>query len=151
VFEIKYQEHLIMELDNNNEIQSIQCDLPLIAEGMDRKVYQLSSGKVLKVAKTMTASLINWHEINIYKNIKDKDCVIHFPKIYEYDENGLWYVYEKINMSSKAMTEVLKIVPCLDCSDNAGYNKDGKLTIVDADRLHWTWFVRETNPYAKCV
>ena len=150
---IIYEDKLTILLDDaNNIVLSIECNLPVLGEGMDRIVYKLSNEKVLKVAKSIRASCINWDEIMIYENIKGKECIVHFPIVYEYEESyGFWYVCERITMSSQAMTEVLKFVPCLDCSDNAGYNKDGKLTIVDADRLNWTWFVRSENPYAKDV
>ena len=147
----KYKDILTITLDKNrNYIESIDCNLEILGEGMDRIVYKLSDTKSLKVAKTIRASCINWEEITLYQNIKNKECCVQFPEIFEYEEDyGLWYVYEIVNMSVEALNEVTKLIPVLDQADNAGYDSKGRLTVVDADRINWTWFVKNENPYAK--
>lgn len=149
--EYKYKGLLTITLDDEyNYIESIKTNLPVLGEGMDRIVYELPNNKCLKVAKSIRASCINYDEIMLYENIKGKKCIIQFPEVFEYEENwGLWYVYEKINMSSKAMNEATKLVPVLDQADNAGYNSKGQLTIVDAENINYTWFLKETNPFVK--
>jgi hypothetical protein len=146
---IKYKNYLTITLDSdNNYVENIECSLPKLGEGNDRLVYLLPDGKVLKVAKTMRASCINYEEVTLYENIKDKECVIQFPQIYEYEQDwGFYYVCERITMSSEAMEEATRLIPVLDQADNAGYNSKGQLTIVDADMINYTWFVKETNPY----
>lgn len=150
MFEIKYKDNLTITLDNENIVQSIKCNLPILGEGNNRIVYDLGD-KILKVAKTIDDTLINLWEINLHNKIKDKDCCIRFNIIYEHDENQFWYVAEKVNMSHEALKETLKLIPCMDYSDNAGYNQNGILTVVDADRIHWTWFVKSENPYVISV
>ena len=81
---ITYEDKLTIILDKNDIVQSIECNLPVLGEGMDRIVYERSNDKVLKVAKTIRASCINWDEIMIYENIKGKECIVHFPDIYIY-------------------------------------------------------------------
>jgi len=148
MFNIKYKNNLVITLDNNNIVQSIECDLPVLSEGNNRIVYDLGD-KILKVAKTMEDSFINHHEIKLYNKIKNKKCCIRFNTIFEHDENQFWYIAEKINMNHEAMKKALELIPCLDFADNAGYDQNGELTVVDADGLHWTWFVKSENPYAK--
>ena len=150
MFDINYKDILVITLNDKNEVQSIKCNLPVLGEGNNRIVYDLGD-KVLKVAKTLDDSLINLWEINLFNEIKNRDCCIRFNTIFEYDDNQMWYVAEKIDMKYEAMEETLKLIPCIDCSDNAGYNQDGELTVVDADGLHWTWFVKEDNPYYTMV
>lgn len=147
----KYKDLLTITLDNDhNYIEKIECSLPVLGEGMDRIVYELPDNKCLKVAKSIRASCINWDEVMIYENIKDKECIVQFPEVYEYEPDwGLWYVYDKITMCPKALNEATKLVPVLDQADNAGYNSKGQLTIVDADRIDYTWFLKETNPYSQ--
>lgn len=43
---------------------------------------------------------------------------------------------EKINTENpNAMREAIKYIEWLDYSNNAGYDKDGKLTIIDAEEV----------------
>lgn len=144
----KYKDVLTIYIDEEGfYIKEINCSLPLLGEGADRKVFDLSNGKCLKVAKNIRASCINFDEITLYNKIKNEECIIKFPKIFKYEKSlGLWYVCEKINMSTKAMDEATRLVPILDQSENAGYNNQGELTIVDADRINYTWFLKKTNP-----
>lgn len=146
MFDIKYKDKLVITFNDDNEVQSIECSLPVLGEGNNRIVYDLGD-KILKVAKTLDDSLINLWEINLYNQIQNKDCCIRFNTIFEYDENSMWYIAEKVDTLWSAMKETLKLIPCIDCADNAGYNQDGELTVIDADGLHWTWFVKEDNPY----
>ena len=139
---INYQDIMTMILDDNNEPIQIKCNLPILGEGNNRRVYDLGNNLILKIATTAESSFINQAEINLYEKLKNRECDIHFNAIFEYDENAYWYVAEKIDMKHDAMNEALKIIPCLDCSDNAGYNKDGILTVVDAEYLHYTWFTK---------
>lgn len=147
---INYKKFLKVTLDKENEIiEDIECNLPVLGEGNDRICYLLPNNKVLKVAKTIRASCINYDEVTLYQNIKDKECIIQFPKIYEYEHDwGLWYVYDKIDMSDKALEEATKLIPILDQADNAGYDENGKLTVVDADGINYTWFLKSENPYS---
>lgn len=144
----KYKDLLTITLDDEcNYIKDIETNLPVLGEGCDRIVYELPDNKCLKVAKTIRASCINYDEITLYQNIKDKECIIQFPEVFEYETDwGLWYVYEKINMSSKAMNEATELIPILDQADNAGYNSKGELTVIDAENISYTWFLKETNP-----
>ena len=146
----KYKDILTVTLDKNrNYIESIDCNLEILGEGMDRVVYKLSNTKCIKVAKTIRASCINWEEITLYQNIKNEECCIQFPEIFEYeDDYSLWYVYEIIEMDDYAMVEATKLIPILDQADNAGYDSKGRLTVVDAENINWTWFVKSENPYA---
>jgi len=147
----KYKDILTITLDKDrNYIEKIDCDLEVLGEGMDRIVYKLSDTKCLKVAKTIRASCINYEEVTLYQNIKNRECCVQFPEVYEYEEDyGLWYVYEIVNMSVEALNEVTKLIPVLDQADNAGYDSKGRLTVVDAENINWTWFVKSENPYAK--
>lgn len=146
---INYKEFLKVTLDKENEIiENIECNLPVLGEGNDRICYLLPNNKVLKVAKTIRASCINYDEVTLYQNIKNKKYIIHFPKIYEYEHDWcLWYVYDKIEMSSKALNEATELIPILDQADNAGYDSKGRLTIIDAENINYTWFLKEINPY----
>ena len=146
----KYKNILTVTLDKNrNYIESIDCNLEILGEGMDRIVYKLSDTKCLKVAKTIRASCINWEEITLYENIKNKECCVQFPEVFEYEKDyGLWYVYEIVNMSVEALRKATKLIPVLDQADNAGYDNKGRLTVVDAENISWTWFVKSENPYA---
>ena len=42
---------------------------------------------------------------------------------------------EKLVEHTYGMDQVLKFISWLDYSDNAGYDKNGKLTIVDAEEV----------------
>ena len=53
-------------------------------------------------------------------------------KIFEIDDNAYWYVAEKVQTGNNdAMDKALNFIDWLDYSDNAGYDKNGKLTIPD--------------------
>jgi hypothetical protein len=145
---IKYKDILTMTLnDENNYIENIKCNLPVIGEGNDRICYLLPNNKILKVAKNIRASCINYDEITLWQNIKDKECIVQFPEIFEYEKDwGLYYIYERINMSDKALKEATELIPILDQADNAGYNNKGELTVIDAENISYTWFLKETNP-----
>ena len=147
----KYKDILTITLDQDkNYIESIDCKLEILGSGMDRIVYRLSDTKCLKVAKTIRASCINYEEVTLWQNIKGKECCVQFPEIFDYEENYcFWYVYEIIEMDDYAMVEATKLIPILDQANNAGYDTKGRLTVVDADRINYTWFLKETNPYAK--
>jgi len=147
----KYKDILTITLDQDkNYIESIDCKLEILGSGMDRIVYRLSDTKCLKVAKTIRASCINYEEVTLWQNIKGKECCVQFPEIFDYEEDYcFWYVYEIIEMDDYAMVEATKLIPILDQANNAGYDTKGRLTVVDADRINYTWFLKETNPYAK--
>jgi len=147
----KYKDILTITLDQDkNYIESIDCKLEILGSGIDRIVYRLSDTKCLKVAKTIRASCINYEEVTLWQNIKGKECCVQFPKIFDYEEDYcLWYVYEIIKMDDYAMIEATKLIPILDQANNAGYDTKGRLTVVDADRINYTWFLKETNPYIK--
>jgi hypothetical protein len=142
MYKVKYEENLTITLTDDNIVESIGCNLPVIGEGNNRIVYDLGD-KILKVAKTFDDALVNLWEVNLFNKIKDKKCRIKFNNIFEYDNNYLWYVAEKINISQMALEKAIELIPCLDYSDNAGYNQMNELTIVDADGLHWSWFINE--------
>lgn len=150
---VSYSGFLRVYIDEKElEINNIQCSLPVVGEGMDRICYLLPNNKVLKVAKTIRASCINWDEITLYENIKDKECIVQFPKIYDYEPGwGLWYIYDRINISDKALHEATKLIPVLDQADNAGYDSKGRLTVIDADNINYTWFLKNENPYSAKV
>jgi len=147
----KYKDILTITLDQDeNYIESIDCKLEILGSGVDRIVYKLSDTKCLKVAKTIRASCINYEEVTLWQNIKGKECCVQFPEIFDYEENYcFWYVYEIIEMDDYAMVEATHLIPILDQANNAGYDIKGRLTVVDADRINYTWFLKETNPYAK--
>ncbi len=133
--EIKYQDRLTMLLDSDCEPIQIHCNLPVIGEGNNRIVYDLGD-KVLKVAKSAIATMYNQNEVKLWNFLGEKSSIIKINYIFEVDENGYWYVAEKIKMSGDALDEVLKYIEWLDYSDNAGYDKNGKLTIVDAENVY---------------
>ena len=45
-------------------------------------------------------------------------------------------IAEKVNTGGDAMKNALKYIEWLDYSDNAGYDRNGKLTIVDAENVY---------------
>jgi len=147
----KYKDILTITLDKDrNYIESIDCELEILGSGVNRIVYKLSDTKCLKVAKTIRASCINYDEVTLWQNIKGKECCVQFPEIFDYEEDYcFWYVYETIEMDDYAMVEATKLIPILDQANNAGYDTKGRLTVVDADRINYTWFLKETNPYTK--
>ena len=134
--EIKYLDKLIITLDEQCEITDIQCDLRIVGEGNNRIVYDLGNNKVLKVAKHSVASMYNRNEYNLWKYLGNKSKKIKINEIFEIDNNAYWYVTEKINTESpNAMNEAIKYISWLDYSNNAGYDKDEKLTIIDAEEV----------------
>ena len=147
----KYKDILTITLDKDrNYIESIDCELEILGSGVNRIVYKLSDTKCLKVAKTIRASCINYDEVTLWQNIKGKECCVQFPEIFDYEEDYcFWYVYETIEMDDYAMVEATKLIPILDQANNAGYDTKGRLTVVDADRINYTWFLKETDPYTK--
>lgn len=132
---IKYQDKLSMVLDSDCEPIQIKCNLPVIGEGNNRIVYDLGD-KVLKVAKSAIATIYNQNENRLWKYLGEKSKKIKINEVFDIDENGYWYVAEKIQTGGNAMEEVLKYIEWLDYSDNAGYDKNGKLTIVDAEDIY---------------
>ena len=133
---IKYLDKLTITLDQQCEVTDIQCDLHIIGEGNNRIVYDLGNNKVLKVAKHSIASMYNRNECNLWKYLGNKSKKIKINEIFEIDDNAYWYVAEKINTESpNAMKEAIKYISWLDYSNNAGYDKDGKLTIIDAEEV----------------
>lgn len=134
--EIKYLDKLTITLDQQCEVTDIQCDLRIIGEGSNRIVYDLGNNKVLKVAKHSIASIYNRNEYNLWKYLGNKSKKIKINEIFEIDDNAYWYVAEKINTENpNAMREAIKYIEWLDYSNNAGYDKDGKLTIIDAEEV----------------
>ena len=134
--EIKYLDKLTITLDQQCEVTDIQCDLRIIGEGNNRIVYDLGNNKVLKVAKHSIASIYNRNEYNLWKYLGNKSKKIKINEIFEIDDNAYWYVAEKINTENpNAMREAIKHIEWLDYSNNAGYDKDGKLTIIDAEEV----------------
>ena len=133
--EIKYQDKLLMVLDEQCEPIKIICNLPIVGEGNNRIVYDLGN-KVLKVAKSAIASMYNQNENELWNYLEEKSEKIKFNRVYEIDKNGYWYIAEKVQTGGDAMNKVLDIISWLDYSDNAGYDSDGKLTIVDAENIY---------------
>lgn len=134
-FKIKYQNKLCLILNEDNEPMQIKCQLPVLGEGNNRIVYDMEDC-VLKVAKSAIASMYNQNEIKLWNYLGEKSSKLKFNKIMDYDENGYWYIAEKINMGGDAMEKVLEYIGWLDYSDNAGYDINGKLTIVDAENVY---------------
>lgn len=133
-FEIKYQDKLCLTLNEENEPVKIECQLPILGEGNNRIVYDLGDC-ILKVAKSAIASMYNQNEIELWDYLKEKSNKLKFNRIIEADDNAYWYVAEKVNTGGDAMDKVLEYVGWLDYSDNAGYDLNGKLTIVDAEEV----------------
>lgn len=133
-FEIWYQNKLCLTLNDDNEPIHIDCQLPILGEGNNRIVYDLGQ-YILKVAKSAIASMYNQNEIELWDYLKEKSDKLKFNRIIEADDNGYWYVAEKVNTGGDAMERVLKYISWLDYSDNAGYDQNGKLTIVDAEEV----------------
>lgn len=134
--EIKYQDKLVMLLDSGCEPIQIHCNLPVIGEGNNRIVYDLGD-RVLKVAKSAIATMYNQNENKLWEYLREKSEKIKVNEIFEIDENGYWYVAEKVQTGNNdAMNKVLQYISWLDYSDNAGYDKNGKLTIVDAENVY---------------
>ena len=134
--EIKYLDKLTITLDQQCEVTDIQCYLHIIGEGNNRIVYDLGNNKVLKVAKHSIASMYNRNEYNLWKYLGNKSKKIKINEIFEIDDNAYWYMAEKINTENpNAMNEAIKYISWLDYSNNAGYDKDGKLTIIDAEEV----------------
>lgn len=134
--EIKYKDKLVMLLNSDCEPVKIECRLPLIDEGNNRIVYDLGD-KILKVAKTSVASIYNWNEYKLWNFLKERSKKIKINEIFEIDENGYWYVAEKIEVGDNdAMEKALQYIWWLDYAANAGYDKNGKLTIVDAENIY---------------
>lgn len=133
--QIKYQDKLFLTLDSDCEPIQIECNLPVIGEGNNRIVYDLGD-KVLKVAKSAIATMYNQNENRLWKYLVEKSENIKINEVFDIDENGYWYVAEKVQTGGNAMEEVLKYIEWLDYSDNAGYDRNGKLTIVDAENVY---------------
>jgi len=133
--EIKYQDKLSLILDSNCEPIQICYNLPVIGEGNNRIVYDLGD-RVLKVAKSVLATMYNQNENRLWKYLGEKSQKIKINRIFEIDENSYWYVAEKIQTGKNAMENVIKYIPWLDWSDNAGNDRNGKLTIIDAENVY---------------
>lgn len=132
---IFYEDKCKIILDSDCEVLEIDCSLPVIGEGNNRIVYDLGD-KVLKVAKSCCGSFYNRNEYNLWKYLDNKSKKLKINEIFEIDDNGYWYVAEKVQTGNNdAMDQVLKFISWLDYSDNAGYDKNGKLTIVDAEEV----------------
>jgi len=133
--EIKYQDKLSLILDSDCEPIQIRCNFPVLGEGNNRIVYDLGD-RVLKVAKSVLATMYNQNENRLWEYLGEKSQKIKINRIFEIDENGYWYVAEKIQTGGNAMENVMEYIPWLDWSDNAGYDRNGKLTIVDAENVY---------------
>lgn len=134
--EIRYLDKLNIVLDEQCEIIDIRCNLPIIGEGNNRIVYDLSNNKVLKVAKHSIAAIYNRNEYDLWKYLENKSNKIKINEIFDIDDNGYWYVAEKISTENpNAMKEAIGYISWLDYSNNAGYDKNGKLTIIDAEEV----------------
>lgn len=132
---INYEDKCKIVLNSDCEVVNIECSLPIMGEGNNRIVYDLGD-KVLKVAKSSIASFYNRNEYNLWKYLENKSKKLKINEIFEIDNNGYWYVAEKVQTGNNdAMNQVLKFIGWLDYSDNAGYDKNGKLTIVDAEEV----------------
>lgn len=132
---ISYENKCKIVLDSDCEVIDIECSLPILGEGNNRRVYDLGD-KVLKVAKSSIGSFYNRNEYNLWKYLKNKSKKIKINEIFEINDNAYWYVAEKVQTGNNdAMDKVLKFISGLDYSDNAGYDKDGKLTVVDAEEV----------------
>ena len=124
---INYEDKCKIVLNSDCEVIDIECSLPIIGEGNNRIVYDLGD-KVLKVAKSSIGSFYNRNEYNLWKYL--------INEIFEIDDNAYWYVAEKVQTGNNdAMDKALNFISWLDYSDNAGYDKNGKLTIVDAEEV----------------
>ena len=136
LIEIGYQDKLSILLDSDCEPMEINCNLPIIGEGNNRIVYDLGD-RVLKVAKSAIATMYNQNENKLWKYLGERSDKLKINKIFDIDENGYWYVAEKVQTGDNdAMGKVLQFIAWLDYSDNAGYDKNGKLTIVDAENVY---------------
>jgi hypothetical protein len=147
---VSYSGFLRVDIDEKKlEISNIQCSLPVVGEGNTRICYLLPDNKILKVAKDYDGTLANLWEINLYNKIKNEDCIIKVPKIYEYEDTmSLYYICDKINMNYEALQTATEIIPILDQMDgNVGYDSKGQLTVTDAENIHYSWFLRSENPY----
>lgn len=132
---INYEDKCKIALNADCEVINIECFLPIVGEGNNRIVYDLGD-KVLKVAKSSMGSFHNRNEYNLWKYLENKSKKLKINEIFEIDDNGYWYVAEKVQTGNNdAMDQVLKFIGWLDYSDNAGYDKNGKLTIVDAEEV----------------
>lgn len=133
-FEIKYSDKLCMTLDEDNEPIHITCIFPILAEGNNRIVYDMGNC-ILKVAKSAIASIYNQNEIKLWNFLGERSKKLKFNRIIRADENGYWYIAEKITTGGNAMEKALEYIGWLDYSDNAGYDCNGKLTIIDAEGI----------------
>lgn len=132
---INYEDKCKIVLSADCEVIDIECSLPIVGEGNNRIVYDLGD-KVLKVAKSSMGTFHNRNEYNLWKYLENKSKKLKINEIFEIDDNGYWYVAEKVQTGNNdAMDQVLKFISWLDYSDNAGYDKNGKLTIVDAEEV----------------
>lgn len=134
-FNIRFQDKLVMTLNEDNNPIQIDCCLPVLGEGNNRIVYDMGD-YILKVAKSAIASMYNQNEIRLWNYLRESSSKIKFNRIIDADENGYWYVAEKVNTGGDAMKNALKYIEWLDYSDNAGYDRNGKLTIVDAENVY---------------
>ncbi|RFZ78271.1 hypothetical protein DS742_14250 [Lacrimispora amygdalina] len=134
-FNIRFQDKLVMTLNEDNNPIQIDCCLPVLGEGNNRIVYDMGD-YILKVAKSAIASMYNQNEIRLWNYLRESSSKIKFNRIIDADENGYWYVAEKANTGGDAMKNALKYIEWLDYSDNAGYDRNGKLTIVDAENVY---------------
>lgn len=133
---INYEDKCKIVLNSDCEVIDIECSLPIVGEGNNRIVYDLGNNKVLKVAKHSIASIYNRNEYNLWKYLENKSKKLKINEIFEIDDNGYWYVAEKVQTGNNdAMDKALNFIEWLDYSDNAGYDKNGKLTIVDAEEV----------------
>ena len=132
---INYEDKCKIVLNSDCEVIDIECSLSIVGEGNNRVVYDLGD-KILKVAKSSMASFYNRNEYNLWKYLENKSKKLKINEIFEIDDNGYWYVAEKVHTGNNdAMDKALNFIEWLDYSDNAGYDKNGKLTIVDAEEV----------------
>lgn len=133
-FKIKYSDKLYMVLDEDNEPIQITCHFPILSEGNNRIVYDMGNS-ILKVAKSAIASMYNQNEVMLWDFLGERSSKLKFNRIIDADKNGYWYVAEKVTTGGNAMEKALEYIGWLDYSDNAGYDCNGKLTIVDAEEI----------------
>ena len=53
----------------------------------------------IEVAKSAIATMYNQNEVKLWNFLGEKSSIIKINHIFEVDENGYWYVAEKIKMS----------------------------------------------------
>jgi hypothetical protein len=70
-----------------------------IDQGSSRRVYFISPGKVLKVARSKKGIAQNKAEIDIFKKVSNKE---YFTQIYDHDPSNLWILAESAREITQA-------------------------------------------------